>query len=394
MTSEQVRALALISVAQLLVLSLWFSASAVSQSLETAWGLNRSQVPWLTMAVQVGFVVGALASAVANLADRIPARRLFAISATIGAVANCALVIVSTPSFVVVLVARFITGAALAGVYPSGMKTIAGWFSKRRGMALGVLVGALTVGSALPHLVRGVGLDWQVVLTASSVFALLGVAIMLTVGDGPYETPVSQFSWRHLHTIASNRGFRLATVGYLGHMWELYAAWTWVATWVAASAFVGSSSVAAFVMIAIGGAGSWIAGWIADRNGRTPVAGGSLLISGTMAAATAVVFGGPSWLIMVMLVVWGATIVSDSAQFSAMVTEVVHDDVRGTALTLQTALGFSLTLVSIWLVSAVAEATSWQWAFLVLVPGPVVGIVAMVRLRRAPAAAQLAGGKG
>ncbi|MGI9584453.1 MAG: MFS transporter [Acidimicrobiia bacterium] len=394
MTSGQVRALVLISVAQLLVLSLWFSASAVSESLEAAWGLGPSQVPWLTMAVQIGFVVGALLSAVANLADRIPARRLFAISATIGAVANGVLVVAGSPSFVVVLLARFVTGVALAGVYPSGMKTIAGWFRERRGMALGVLVGALTVGSALPHLVRGVGLDWQVVLTSSSVLALVGVAIMLAVGDGPYETSVSGFSWRHLRTIVSNRGFRLATIGYLGHMWELYAAWTWVATWVAASAFVGSPSMAAFVMIAIGGLGSWVAGWVADRNGRTLVAGGSLLVSGTMAAATAVVFGGPSWIIVVVLVVWGATIVSDSAQFSAMVTEVVDDEVRGTALTLQTALGFSLTLISIWLVSAIADATSWQWAFLVLVPGPVVGIVAMIRLRRAPSAARLAGGKG
>ena len=257
-----------------------------------------------------------------------------------------------------------------------------------------MLVGALTVGSALPHLVRGVGLDWQLVLASSSTLAMVGVAIMLTVGDGPYDTPVSRFSSRHLHTIASNRGFRLATLGYLGHMWELYAAWTWVATWVAASAFVGSPSVAAFMMIAIGGLGSWIAGWLADRRGRTTVAGGSLLISGTMAAATAVVFGGPSWLILVVLLVWGATIVSDSAQFSAMVTEVVDDEVRGTALTLQTALGFSLTLVSIWLVAAIADASSWQWAFLVLVPGPVVGIVAMVRLRRAPAVRMLSHGKG
>lgn len=394
MTPAQIRALVLISVAQLLVLSLWFSASAVAESLEVAWDLSRSQVPWLTMAVQIGFVAGALASAVANLADRVPARRLFAVSATVGSVANGVLVLLGSPSFTLVFVARFITGAALAGVYPSGMKTIAGWFRERRGMALGVLVGALTIGSALPHLVRGVGLEWELVLLSSSFLALVGVVITLTVGDGPFETPVSRFSWRHLHTIISNRAFRLATVGYLGHMWELYAAWTWVATWVTASAFVGSPSVAAFVMIAVGGLGSWVAGWFADRNGRTLAAGGSLLVSGTMAAATAVVFGGPSWLILVVLVVWGATIVSDSAQFSAMVTEVVDDEVRGTALTLQTACGFLLTLIPIWLVAAIASASSWQWAFLVLVPGPIIGIVAMTMLRRAPAAAMLAGGKG
>ena len=390
----QRRALAIIAFAQLFALSLWFSASAVAGSLQTAWGLTDAQVPLLTLSVQVGFVVGALLSALFNLADRIQARHLFAVSAAVGGLITAFLVLLGPDDVVLVMGIRFLTGVALAGVYPSGMKAIAGWFREGRGTALGILIGALTVGSALPHLVRGFGLDWQVVLLSASGLALVSSGMMLTAGDGPFDTATAAFSWHHLRSILSNRGFRLATIGYLGHMWELYAAWTWVAFYVAATGLSGSASVVAFAVIAVGGIGSYLAGRLADRRGRTLAAGGSMVISGTAAVLTAVVFNAPSWVTIGLLLIWGLTVVSDSAQFSAIVTEVVPDDVRGTALTLQTALGFMLTLVTISVVPLIADRTSWQWAFLILVPGPIVGTIAMIRLKHSEWVAQIAGGKG
>jgi MFS family permease len=390
----QRRALGLIATAQLFALSLWFSASAVAGSLKIAWDLTDAQLPLLTLAVQVGFVVGALLSAFLNIADRFRARHLFAVSAVAGGLVTAALVVLGPEDFAIVIGIRFLTGVALAGVYPSGMKAIAGWFKEGRGTALGILLGALAVGSALPHLVRGFGLDWQLVLLTASGLAIIAAAMMFSAGDGPFDTATSAFSWHHMRNILTNGGFRLATVGYLGHMWELYAAWTWVAFYVAATDFSGSASAVAFAAIAIGGIGSWLAGRLADRRGRTLVAGGSMVISGTAAALTAVVFNAPSWIMIGLLLIWGFTIVSDSAQFSAIVTEVVPDDVRGTALTLQTALGFMLTLVTISVVPLIADRSSWQWAFLILVPGPVVGTLAMVRLKHSEWASQIAGGKG
>jgi len=390
----QGRALLLIATAQLLALALWFSASAVAVSLGDAWGIAEGDLYLLTIPVQIGFVIGAVASAIANLADRVPSRKLFFVSALAGAAVNAGLIALGRGDLVLVVGLRFLTGVALAGVYPSGMKAIAGWFVERRGTALGVLIGALTLGSALPHLVRGVGLDWQLVLGAASLLAVAGAGLMSLAGDGPFETPTSAFSWSHLRTVVDNRGFRLATVGYIGHMWELYAMWTWIAAYIAATEYGGSASLVTFAVIAAGAPGSWLAGRLADSNGRTLAAGGAMVLSGTAAALTAVVFNAPVRVTLVVLVVWGFTIVADSAQFSAMVTEVVPGEVRGTALTLQTAVGFTLTLITIWLVPQIAEATSWQWAFLVLVPGPVVGTVAMARLRSSEWASALAGGLG
>jgi MFS family permease len=390
----QGRALAIIATAQLFALSLWFSASAVAESLKTAWDLTDAHIPLLTLSVQVGFVIGALLSAFLNLADRFKARHLFAVSALIGGLITASLVFLGPGDLAIALGIRFLTGVALAGVYPSGMKAIAGWFKEGRGTALGILIGALTVGSALPHLVRGFGLDWQMVLLIASALAIISAGMMLMAGDGPFDTATSAFSWHHIRSILSNRGFRLATIGYLGHMWELYAAWTWVVFYVAATDFSGSASVVAFAMIAVGGIGSYFAGRLADRRGRTLAAGGSMVISGTAAALTVVVFNAPPWVMIGLLLIWGFTVVSDSAQFSAIVTEVVPDNVRGTALTLQTALGFMLTLVTISFVPLIADRMSWQWAFLILVPGPIVGTLAMVRLKHSEWAALIAGGRG
>ena len=398
--SDQRRALIGIAGAQLFALTLWFSASAVAPQLEETWQLSVGEVTWLTLTVQLGFVAGALGIALSGIADVIPARRLFAVSAIAAAGVNGALLFVTASTVPLAFGLRFATGLLLAGVYPSGLKTMAGWFQAGRGMALGVLVGALTIGTATPHLVRGLGADWQGVIVAASAMTLVAAAVM-TVGvrDGPYEVAVSPFSWSQISRVLANRGFRLSTYGYLGHMWELYAMWTWTAAWLTASALEGGYdtgwvSTATFLIIAIGGIGSFIAGIWADRSGRTPIAGGSMAISGTCAAATVVLFGLSPLIVVPVFLVWGATVVSDSAQFSTMVTETASPEHRGTALALQTGLGFLLTLITIAGVPILVEQWGWQWAFPWLAIGPVIGVGAMVALRRSSYAPMLAGGKG
>lgn len=394
------RALAFIAISQLLVLTLWFSASAVAPQLEDVWLLSEAQSTALTLAVQVGFVIGAFGTAVIGIADAIPARRLFLVASLGGAGANLALIALEPGQFGIALVLRFITGMTLAGVYPSGLKVMAGWFTAGRGMALGVLVGALTVGSAGPHLIRGVGLEWRGVLIGASVLAVAGGLLMARfVRDGPGETAPSPFSWHHIGSVVRNRGVRLSTYGYLGHMWELYAMWAWTAAFLAASSLargddVGWVPLATFFVIASGGLGAWVAGSLADRFGRTRIAGGAMAVSGTCAALTPLVFGAHPVVVMTLFIVWGVTVVADSAQFSTMVTEVSDVTRRGTALALQTALGFLLTLVTIRGVPLIAEEFGWEWAFPWLALGPLFGITAMVRLKRSPDAALLAGGRG
>lgn len=384
----QRKALLVVAGSQLLVLTLWFSASAVSPQLESEWGLSTTEASWLTLAVQIGFVLGALVSAMLNLADLIPSRRLFVSSAVVAAAANAALVTLDGSPLIQATILRLIVGVALAGVYPAGLKVISGWYTKRRGMALGVLVGALTVGSAFPHLVRGTGLDWIPVILTSSGLALLGAVLMwLFVSDGPYETAASPFSMKLVGAVVRNRGVRLSTYGYLGHMWELYAMWAWTAAFLVASARAGGYSsgwvsTATFVVIAAGGLGSWWAGTLADRLGRERIAAGAMAVSGTSALLTPFVFGRAPWLVMLLFIVWGLSVVADSAQFSALVTETAEDRYRGTALTLQTAVGFLLTLVTIRGVPMIAESFGWQWVFPWLAIGPALGIVAMVRLSR------------
>ena len=397
-TTSQRRALLVIAISQLLVLTLWFSASAVTIQLQHVWALSTSEVAWLTLAVQLGFVVGAFSLAIFNTSDVLPTRSLFAISGAIGVLANAALVLVSTPGPAIGL--RFVTGAALAGVYPSGLKAMAGWFEQGRGKALGVLVGALTIGSATPHLIRGLGFDWRGVVLGASVLAAIGTAFMRwLVQDGPFEAPTARFSWGHIGRIVRNQGYRLSTIGYLGHMWELYAMWTWVALFIAGSADVsngsyGSVPVITFAVIAIGGPAAWLAGRLSDRYGRTRVAGAAMAISGSCALLTPLVFGASPIVVIPLLLVWGATVVADSAEFSTMVTETTPAEIRGTSLTLQTALGFSLTLITIRIVPEFAAAHSWRWAFPMLTLGPAIGVVAMIRLKRSAAGAQLAGGLG
>ena len=400
MSTTQRRTLISIAGSQLLVLTLWFSASAVAPQLEGLWNLSADETAGLTLAVQIGFVVGAFLSSVTGLADAIPSRKLFALGTAIGVGANTALVLLGPADVPTALGLRFLTGAALAAVYPAGLKVMTGWFDQDRGMALGALVGALTIGSATPHLVRGFGLGWQGVVLAASVLAALGGVLMAVfVTDGPNEVSSSRFSFSQVGRVVRNRGVRLSTYGYLGHMWELYAMWTWTAAFLTASAAAAGAgdgwvSVATFAAIAVGGYGAWLAGKWSDRFGRTLVAGSSLAVSGSIALLSPFLFGAPPVLVVPVFLVWGLAVVADSAQFSTMVTETAPPEVRGTALTLQTAVGFLLTLVTIRGVPLIAEAATWRWAFPVLALGPALGLVAMVRLRNSPDAGLLAGGRG
>ncbi|WP_410766259.1 MFS transporter [Haloferax sp. DFSO60] len=395
--------LAVLSLAELFAMSLWFSASAVAPQLAVVWGLSATQAAWLTTAVQFGFVAGALVSAALTLSDVIPTRYLFAASALVGAGATLALATVVQSAFVAVGL-RFVTGVALAGVYPPGMKLIAGWFRRGRGLAIGTLIGALTIGTALPHLLRALGgIDQpRLVLIGAAGFATLSALLVLLVRPGPYQSPAAPFDPGAVRRILGDRPTLLANLGYFGHMWELYAVWTWIPLFLTISYEASESPLAtptaaaltAFGTIAIGGLGALVAGRAADRWGRTTITAASLVISGTACLLAGVVFGASPLIVTPFVLVWGFAIVADSAQFSTAVSELADPSYMGTALTLQTALGFFLTVFTIQLTPIIAEVVGWQWAFAPLIVGPAVGTLAMLRLRRIPAATKLAGGRG
>jgi MFS family permease len=376
--------LAALAVAEFFGMTLWFSATAVTPVLVGEFGMSPERAAWLTMAVQAGFVVGTLASAVANLADVLNARVLLFLGAVAGAASNAA--VLWAPSGDAVIGLRFLTGVSLACVYPPGMKLAAGWFRDRRGLALGVLIGALTLGKAFPHLLTALyGSAWrEPMLLASGLAIVGGLLVLAVVRDGPFVAATAPFDPRAVLRIFQSRGARMATLGYLGHMWELYAMWTWIAVLATASFTAsgvadatGTGSIAAFAAIGSGTAGCVLAGWLADRFGRAQIAMAAMAVSAACAALTVVVFGAsPIWF-FALAIVWGFAVVADSAQFSALVSEYSPREHVGTALTLQTCLGFLLTMVTIDALPRLAAVAGWRWAALLLVPGPVLGIWAM-----------------
>jgi len=393
------RQLAVLSLAELGALSLWFSASAVLPVLTREWGLGDGGRAGLTLAVQLGFIVGTLVSAIGNLPDVWSPRRLMAASAVGGALANAALAL-WVESLGLALLLRFITGAAMAGTYPPAMKIMATWFREGRGLAIGVLIGALTVGSATPHLIRGVTVvHWRVTLLAASGLAILAaVLVVALVREGPYRFPSARFDARMALAVFRERAARLACLGYFGHMWELYAMWAWVGVFLAESfAEAGASSVnpatATFAVIAIGALGCYAAGAGADRWGRTTLTMAAMAVSGACAAVIGLTFGGAPALTLAIAAVWGISVIADSAQFSTAVTELSPPAYVGTALTTQTCVGFAITLVSIWLIPLAVRAVGWRWAFAVLTIGPALGVIAMGRLRALPEARRMAGGR-
>ena len=381
--------LGVVSLAQFLGMTLWFSATAITPLLVREFDIPPGQAAWLTMAVQAGFVAGTLVSALTNLADRLNARTLMCLGAVTGALANAAVIVAPGAGSVIAL--RFMTGAALALVYPPGMKIAAGWFRDRRGFALGLLIGALTLGKAFPHLLTAVfGGRWhEPMLLVSGLAAVGGILVLAVVRDGPYVAATAPFDPHAIRKILASRGARLSTFGYLGHMWELYAMWTWIAV-LAAASFTASGlanasaagSIAAFLAIGSGAAGCAMAGHLADRLGKARVAMWAMLASAACAALTTVVFGASPFWLYALVMVWGFAVVADSAQFSALVSEHAPREHVGTALMLQTCVGFLLTMVTIELMPRLAEVSSWRYASLLLVPGPLLGAWAMARLRK------------
>ena len=383
--------LAWLSLAMFLGMTLWFSATAANAAIVAEFHLTAAETAWLTMAVQAGFVIGTLVSAVLNLPDIINPRRLFNIGCLVGALANASLGVASSPRALVLL--RVVTGAALAWVYPPGMKIAAGWFAERRGAALGVLIGALTVGSAFPHLLAllSARVPWRVLMLAASFLAVLGGGLVVAfVRDGPYVASSARFDPGAVARVFSDRNTRLATLGYLGHMWELYAVWTWIAAFASAAVGVGpaartgslTGSALAFVTIASGALGSVVAGSFADRIGKARIAAWAMLVSAACCAAAGIAYRAPLPALFVFAAVWGVAVVADSAQLSALVAQYSPRDHVGTALTVQTCTGFLLTMASIRLLPAVAQTIGWQWVFLCLVPGPFLGALALRGLPR------------
>ena len=394
-------ALGVLAVAVLLAMTTWFSASAVVPQLRVAWGLGTGAASLLTISVQLGFVVGALASAFLGLADRLPPRRLILLGALGAAVANAGLLLADGPGLALPL--RALTGASLALVYPPSLKAMATWFRRGRGTALGIMVGALTLGSAAPHLVNGLGAaNYQVVIATTSLLTVAGGLLAEIAGrDGPFPFPRSTFSPRAARAAFTDRGVRLSSVGYFGHMWELYAMWAWASAF-ATDALLRHGSAdparggayAAFAVIGIGALGCWVGGLLGDRWGRTKLTALAMGLSGSSAVLIGLLRGGPLWLLALVGLFWGFWVVADSAQFSTIVTEVADQAYVGTALTLQLAAGFVLTVFTIYLVPVLRDSYSWTYAFMVLAPGPLLGAWAMLRLGRSPQAALIAGGRG
>lgn len=384
------RSILLLMIAEVCGMSLWFVSAAVLPGMMAEFPMSAGQQAALSTGVQGGFVLGALVLAVSGLPDRMDPRRLFAGCAVLAGFANLALLIVP-PDTLAAVGLRILTGALLAGVYPVGMKIAVGWGSHDRGLLVGALVGAVALGSASPHLLAlGGGADWRTTVMLASALAVLGGLLALGARLGPHHVKAAAFNPRAIATAWTNRGVRLAYIGYLGHMWELYAMWAWIGLIAAASyqmvmrpeEAVQLATLTAFLVIAIGAIVCVPTGWLADRLGKARIAFWAMVVSGGCAVLASLTFGGPVWLVLPVLLVWGASVIPDSPQLSALVADHAPADQTGSLLTFQTALGFALTMITVQLTPVLAGLWGWQTVLLIMALGPVVGTLAMRALMR------------
>jgi predicted MFS family arabinose efflux permease len=384
---ERLGPVAAISVAQLFGTSLWFSANSAADDLMRAWHAGAADIGWLTSAVQGGFILGTLAMALSGGADRFRASSIFVVSALLGAAFNAAFAWLAH-DIVGGAVLRFCVGICLAGIYPMGMKLIVSWAPERTGAALAQLVAMLTLGTALPHALRmsNAAFPWQAVMVASSVLAVLGAVVIGVLGDGPHlavkarsadstsaNTPGVLSAFRY-------RAFRSAALGYFGHMWELYAFWTVTPLFLARAAIapalhLKNVSGLAFLVIGTGALGCIVGGAVSKRIGSAKVAAGALALSGACAVLFALGWRAlPPVALLGLLVVWGAAVIADSPQFSALSAQACPRPLIGGALTLQNSIGFAITVVSIPLTTTLFARLGLDAAW-VLVPGPVLGLI-------------------
>jgi MFS family permease len=384
------KALLWIGLAELFALSLWFSASVIAPELTEIWNLNTVNAAWLSASVPTGFVIGAFVSSYFGIADRYNPRKVFALSALIGALFNGSLIFVEYALIGIIL--RILTGVTLAGVYPTAVKVLSQWFPKKRGLAIGILIAALTMGSSLPHFVVMFfsSLNWKLVILSCSVLALVAAFIVNWILiDAPEASNKLPFSFKLIKKVTTNKPVMLANYGYFGHMWELYAMWTWLPAFLTASFTAYSPQIspwfiafASFISIGIaGGIGCVVGGLVADKMGRSYLTILSMAISAACSILIGFTFGQTIWLTFILSIAWGMSVIADSAQFSAAVTDFSEVDYVGTALTFQMCIGFLLTIISINLVPIVQRIIGWEWVFVLLSIGPILGILSMVKFR-------------
>jgi MFS family permease len=396
----RIPSLCLLMISEVAAMSTWFATNVSSGAIKSHWQLTKFHESLLTSSVQAGFVAGTLLSALLALPDRIDLRRLFQWSAFIAGGSTFS-VILFEPTSPYVSILRFATGFGLAGVYPVGVAIVSTWASGDLGLLISLLVAALTFGSALPHLAAAsAGVDWRTPCIVTGIAALVAGTAIRYVDLGPSEWKAPKLKFSNLLQAWNKRSLRLANLGYFGHMWELYAMWSWIGAFISASLRVryGNSppvdaEIATFYIIVAGAFGAFAGGWASDRIGRTMVTGLSMLVSGSCAVLIGLNFGGSASVILTIGLVWGISIIADSAQFSAAVAELSDGSLRGTMLTIQTSVGFLVTLFSIHLVPYAVDLVGWRYAFSILAIGPLLGTASMLALRRAPESLALADGR-